>query len=216
MPEQLTDEMQQGIVKAEAFSGGLAIRNTVERVTAMSGLRAVKVWQKKVTAWFKPTIDAAHAAHKAVVAQKRSITDRLDVCETDIKRAINNYDHDQEQIRAKEQRRLQAIANEAARKERERLLKRAAALKTEEKKEEALEQAAEVVASVVQVAAPEKQKGESTSQKWRARITDEKAIPREWMIVNEKALNAFARSTKGKVPVAGVEFYSESVLSVRA
>ena len=216
MTEQLTDEMQQGIIKAEAFSGGLAITDHASRDHAMSGLKAVKVWQKKVTAWFKPTIDAAHAAHKAVVAQKRSITDRLDVCETDIKRSINSYDHDQEQIRAKEQRRLQAIADETARKERERLLKRAAALKTPEKKEEAQEQAAEVAAPLVQVAAPEKQKGESTSKKWKARITDEQAVPREWLIINEKALNAFARSTKGKVPVAGVEFYSESVLSVRA
>ena len=216
MPEEITAEMQTGIVNAEKFSTNIHIGDQETRDTAMSGLKAIKSWQRKVTDWFKPSIDAAHRAHKAIVAQKRTMTDRLDVCETDIKKAITGYDRDQEQIRMAEQRRLQAIEDEKARKEKERLLKRAAKLKTEEKKEEALEQAAEVAAPVVQVVAPQKQKGESTSKKWMARVVDKEAVPREWLIINEKALNAFARSTKGSTKVAGVEFYAESVLSVRA
>ena len=48
---------------------------------------------------------------------------------------------------------------------------------------------------------------------WKARVTDASAIPREWMVVNEQALQAFARSTKGAVAVAGVEFYAEKTMA---
>ena len=38
-------------------------------------------------------------------------------------------------------------------------------------------------------------------------------MPREWMIVNQSALDAFARSTKGAVKVAGVEFVESANLA---
>lgn len=69
-----------------------------------------------------------------------------------------------------EQNRLQAIADEAARKEKERLEKLAASRKTEEKKEMYREQAAAVVPSVIHVAPPPK--AVKASARWFAKVAD--------------------------------------------
>lgn len=69
-----------------------------------------------------------------------------------------------------EQNRLQAIADEAARKEKERLEKLAASRKTEEKKEMYREQAAAVVPSVIHVAPPPK--AVKSSRRWKVASYD--------------------------------------------
>ena len=51
--------------------------------------------------------------------------------------------------------------------------------------------------------------GIKTRTVWKYRIVDAAQIPREYMIPNEVMLGNVARSTKGAVKVAGVEFYSE-------
>jgi len=111
---------------------------------------------------------------------------------------------------------LQAVADEAARKEKERLEKAAAKLKTPEKREALIEQAAMVAAPVIQVApvAP-KVAGVSVRKTWKARVVDQTKVPREFMSVNEKALDAYAKATCGKMPVGGVEFYQQESMAVR-
>jgi len=55
--------------------------------------------------------------------------------------------------------------------------------------------------------------GISTRKVWKARIADPRKVPREYLVVNEKMLDAFAKATKGAVSVEGVEFYSEDVMA---
>jgi hypothetical protein len=134
------------------------------------------------------------------------------------------YDAERERIRREDQRRLQAIADETARKERERLEKEAAKLKTPEKREAKLEQAAAVVAPVVTIAAPEKPKGESTRKLWRARLTDKAAliqaaaqgneIAASCLAFDQKAANTFA-SRIHAVPVPGIDWYDVDSLAMR-
>jgi hypothetical protein len=38
-------------------------------------------------------------------------------------------------------------------------------------------------------------------------------VPREWLTINQQALDAFAKASKGSVPVAGVEMYEETGLA---
>ena len=77
-----------------------------------------------------------------------------------------------------------------------------------------MEQAAAVSAPVIEVAREvPKVAGQSVRKTWKARVTDIQQVPREWMVVNESALNAFAKSTKGAVKVPGVEFFEESTLA---
>ena len=54
--------------------------------------------------------------------------------------------------------------------------------------------------------------GISKTKLWKARVTDERLIPREYLIVNQSALDQVAKATKGAIQIPGVEFYSEDVV----
>ena len=166
------------------------------------------------------------------------------------------WSQEQERIRQAEQARLQAIADEKARKEREKAEsaarlqreKEAAARAEQERQErlaaqarneverqkaaaaaEAARKAAEAAAAKAEVkedtaaavAAPGIEvasvrpvvAGQRISRTWKALVVDAALVPREWMVVNQQALDAFARSTKGAVPVAGVRFESVDTLA---
>jgi hypothetical protein len=212
---ELNAEIQGRIDAAAAWVNGLTVTNDEERETVINGLRGIKQQKNKVVAWFKPSREAAHTAWKAIVAQVKEVTDHLDKIERRAKMAILVYDEKVEADRKAEQARLQAVADKKARQEADRLRKEAEKLKTPELKEERIEQAEQVVAPVVQVAAPVKSKGVATRKTWKARIVNADEVPREYMTVNEKALNALAKATKGQIKVAGVEFFAESQLAVR-
>lgn len=188
---------------------------TAEQYSAASVfLKEVKAAQSRVVAFFAPMKQKAHEAHKAITTQESATLKPLTEAEALVKRNMLTFYQEQERIRIEEQRKAQAIADETARKERERLEKEAAKLKTPELKEQRLEQAASIVAPVVSIASVTPViSGQSIRKTWTARVVNAAIVPREWLTVNEAALKAFAKSTKGAVPVAGVEFYEESSLA---
>ena len=82
--------------------------------------------------------------------------------------------------------------------------------------EERRQQAAEVYVPAPTVASKvEKPQGVSMKKLWKARVIDEKLVPREYLIVNEQMLNKVANATKGSLPIPGVQFYAEDVLASR-
>jgi len=235
----------------------VVVTTVAERINALDLCKQIKTRRSGVVEFFRDTKDKAHKTWKAIVAQEKGFTDRLDSAECKIKTAVMSFDRDQEAIRQTEQRRLQGIADETARKEREKqeqaaarqraieeearqkaeaarkaaeqanaaeraqLLRKAeaaerkanaAAIKVEAKQE----QAAMVAAPVIQVAqAAPKVDGASTRKTWKARVVDETNVPREFLMVNEKALDAYAKATKGKFAVGGVEFYEQESMAIR-
>lgn len=87
----------------------------------------------------------------------------------------------------------------------------------EESEERAIEieyKAETVVAERIVAEVPVVQ-GVSTRTIWRARVLNAKLVPDEYKVVNEKMLQDFARATKGKVALPGVEFYAEQALAQR-
>lgn len=132
---------------------------------------------------------------------------------------------EEEQRRKAEEARKQA--EQASEAERVRLLKEAeeadrkaaAANAKAEVKEEA---AASIIPPVVQVAPPtQKQEGESKRSTWKAKIIDIRQVPTAYYLNNPKvmdaiqaALDAFARGTKGAVPVQGILFIEEKSLAI--
>lgn len=209
-------EIERGIQEVETAAKGIVVGSNEERIYAMEFLRRIKSQKAAIVNFFSEPKQKAHDAWKSIVSREKFFTNRIDRAEQIIKKEITLFDDEQERIRRERQAKLQAEADEKARKERERLEKRAAGLKTLEKKEEALRAAEEVVAPVVHVEPEiEKTEGEARQTVWKARIVDVDKIPREYMIPNEKAINAVARSTKGQIAIPGVEIYSENILKVR-
>jgi colicin import membrane protein len=84
--------------------------------------------------------------------------------------------------------------------------------KATDKSENLQEQAQSVLMPTIASEQP-KVAGISTRKVWKARVIDPRKVPREYLVVNEKMLDAFAKATKGAVPVDGIEFYSEDVMA---
>ena len=218
-------EVQTGLDKIVVWSTALRVLNSDDRALALSTLKQVKEKRSAIVAFFEPMKTAAHAAWKKIVAAEKEWTDKCDAVESSVKRVVLAYDDEQAKILAREQARLQAEADEAARKERERLKKEAARLKTPEKREERLAQAASVAAPVIQVAAPEKMEGVSTRKVWSAQIVSMADLVKaaasgnelamSFLCFNQSAAAATARATKGAVTVPGVKFVESGSLAIR-
>ena len=54
------------------------------------------------------------------------------------------------------------------------------------------------------------------TETWRHRIIDPSLLPRDCLVPNDKMLAAFAKSTKGRLAIPGVEFYPEQSISAQA
>ena len=203
----------------------ITVRSQDDRNDAMEFLRAVKGANKRATEFFGPIVDAAHKAWKQTTASRASILDPLEAAEKRVKATVSGYDQEQERIRQEEQRRLQAIADEEARRERERLEKQAAKLKTPEKREAKLEEAAAVFAPVVHIVEPEKQAGESTRKRWKMKMNDKAALiaaaasgndlAASLLTYDESAGNRIAPTIKDVIKIPGVDTYSVSDLAVK-
>jgi len=226
MTEQAqTEGIQHEVQMVAKDAIGLVVNGQASRDMAIGYIREIKQTSKRVTDYFGPLKKSAHETWKAIVAKEKELLEPLDMAERKAKIAVSTYDQEQEAVRLAEQRRLQAEADEKARRERERLEKEAAKLKTEAKREERLEAAAAVVAPTVEVApAIEKQAGESTRKVWKARLVSIEALTGlpagdvrlSFVEFDQAAANKFATATKGVVKVPGVEFICESVMALRA
>lgn len=115
-------------------------------------------------------ITGFHGLHKRLVGLRDAFVVPLEGSRKQIKGKVIAWQTEEQEKAAAEQRRLQAIAEEKARKEREALEKKAAAYKSDEKREAALEQAATVVAPVIQVFAPKSTL--RVSRRWKVKSVD--------------------------------------------
>lgn len=210
------DEIQNEVQKALTWSRGLQVRTADERTAAMEFLKRAKGRYKEIMDRFEASVKTAKAAYDEARGLRDGFTKPLEEIEKAVKAAVIRFDQNEDRKRQEEQRRLQAEADEKARKEREALEAKAAKLKTPERREALLEQAAAVQAPVVQVApVAMKTEGETTRKIWRFEIINPAAIPREYLKVDEVKIGAIVRATKGTLQIDGVRIYSEDSMAVK-
>ncbi len=142
---------------------------------------------------------------KAVNAAFKTITVPLDAAEKNLKDKVLAYKLEQ-RIKAEKAEEINRLRMEAARKEME--------LKGELTESVALVEPVTVLPKTVtsDIASS------STRLTWHAKVTDFALLPDEYKIANQQMLDILARqiTKNGKPTVAGVEFYTEESLSVRA
>jgi hypothetical protein len=196
---------------------GLTINNNQEYLNSGEFLKQVKTVSKLIDDSRKELTRPLDEAKKRVMEFFKEPLDQLLSAESMLKRAILDYQQEQERIRREEEQK--AIARAKAEEERKRRALEERATKAEESgntaKAELLRERADDVYVPTVVTAPtlEKVKGISTKKVWKFRVTDECKIPREYLVINEAMLGKMAQATQGKIPVPGVEFYQEDVLS---
>jgi hypothetical protein len=190
------------IVTAEDFTAGA------------EHLKLVKGAQKKIESLRVSITKPINDGLKAVNDMFRRPAEQLVEVEMRLKRALTSYEDEQRRIRLEEQRR----ADEAARKERERIeaqARRAAEAGKPEKAAQLEERAATVVAPVIQ-REPPKVSGLSSREVWRFEIADEKLVPREYMVVDPTKVRAVVNALKGAANIPGVRVWSEKSIAAGA
>lgn len=214
----MEQELKQSGVAMVSVAQGLIITNNEEFEKGNNILREIKSRAKKVKEYWKGPKEAANAAHKELVAKEAQMLKPLQEAETIIKKAMLAYDA--------EIKRQQREAEEAARKQREEEVKRMEAL-AEKAQEQGDEDTAEIMRDMAE-AVPIKQinvsapttNGVSVRMIRKARVTDEKLVPAyfdgyELRTINMSILNSLAKMTSGDSKIPGVEFYEESIMTVR-
>jgi ATPase subunit of ABC transporter with duplicated ATPase domains len=143
--------------------------------------------------------------------------DKLARVEGNIKNAMLTFQREQEEIRRKMEARIQELARreeERRRKALEEKAKKADEKGDVEKAEDLRQQKEEVfVPAPIVESQVTKVAGISTKKVWRFKIIDASKIERQWMVPDEKAIQAYVTATKGTRPIPGLEIYSEDVLS---
>jgi len=156
-------------------------------------------------------------AKKKIMDFFKGPLDKLARVEGNIKNAMLTFQREQEEIRRKEEARMQELARreeERRRKALEEKAKKADEKGDVEKAEDLRQQKEEVfVPAPIVESQVTKVAGISTKKVWRFKIIDASKIERQWMVPDEKAIQAYVTATKGTRPIPGLEIYSEDVLS---
>jgi hypothetical protein len=204
---------QEGALMVKRVTG-LTITNDAEYERGGDILKDIKARIKAVKDYWKAPKAAAQAAHKTLVDREKQMLKPYEFAEAQIKKDMLAY--------TTEQRR---IAEEVARKAREEEQARLAALAAQAEQQGDADSAAFMRDMMdteepqqVQTATP---KGVSVRTTWKARVTDPKLVPAyfdgyELREINMTMLNNLAQWNKGRLNIPGVEFYRDSVMSVRA
>lgn len=208
--EMSADSLAITTEASEIVIGG---QKSLDYATAF--LQRVKSLRATIADKFKEPVANAYKAHRSM----KALMDEIDKPAKDawdlVKLKCGNFQMEQDRIRREEQERLREIARQQAE---DRQLAEAERLEKDghaEAAEEVLAAPTMPVAPIAVAEAP-KAKGLSIRKTCKARIVDENAIPRQWLMPNVKAIDAHARSMGLQARIPGVEFYEVSNVAVRA
>lgn len=228
-----TQELEDEQASICAVAGALVVENQGGLDHAGSLLLEITTYLKRLDAEFDGTIKSAHEQHKKLVAWKAGYAQPAISARDTIKACVAKYLREVEVKRLEAQRfaELEAAQAERARREIEaaamlaQATVQAEASASAESSLEILTDAAtkskEIVEAPVFIApavvTPEAvaPKGLSTSEKWCHVVVDERIIPREYLMVNEKKIAAVVRAMKGETRIAGVRVYADTKITVR-
>lgn len=189
-----------------------AIKTSEDYTRAGEILLTIKEIRKKIDATFKPIKQKMDAAKKEVLDQEKAADKPLAEAEAWIKPLIAAYNAEQERIRQEEEARLREIARKD---EEDRKLAEALAAEQSGNHEEAeaiINTPVQPPPVVVPKAVP-KVAGISMTKTWKFRITDEKKIPRQYLMVDEKKIGDVVRALKDQTNIDGIEVYSVDSVS---
>ena len=184
-------------------------------------LKQLKGKIAQVTDFFKPLKDAAHKAHKQVLAREKEMLSPLTDAEERVKAAMGRYSDEVEQ-KALEQERIRAAE---IKKQTEALLQTATELEKQGKTGEAVLafEEAEIMdstSSAMAINDTPKVSGVSTKKDWEIIEIDMDKVPDEIngiliRPVDQKAVMRLIRASKGAVKIPGITYKETSKISVR-
>jgi hypothetical protein len=212
-PEQ---EFQSEALTLVDKAQAIVVRNQQEFEQAVEFGKGVSAFIKKVEAFFKPLKATAKAAHKALCDKENEILAVPTRANEIAQRAANSWKAEQkrkdDEARMVEQARLQKEAEAAQKK----LLREIA--KTGNK--EALEQAKNIPLEVPQaeiLPGFQKVAGTRNRTEWHFEVSDQKLVPDQFWMIDEKAVREYVKAMREKaLPGGGFEIPGVKVWSTEA
>lgn len=175
-----------------------------EAVELRNKLKALK---SEIEASYKPIIEQAYRAHKEAISKMNEHLKPVEEALAKVNNALALY-----QKRVEDEARAKALAEmeKQKREEEERNLRLAETLSKLGLQEEAEKMISKEVVVSVEIDKP-KLAGVSFMEVWDFEITDEKAIPREYLTPDTKKIGQVVRATKGTLEISGIRIYSRKV-----
>lgn len=203
----------------EEKSKSVIITSDEQELEVADILKTIKGLQKKVETSRKEKVTPLNEEKNKIQAYYKGPIDLLKGAENYYKKSLVAYFNIKEQKRREEEEKRRSEERKLAEADRQRKLAEAAEAEkygNQEEAEEILEEAlavTEVAVITEKIKAPS---GISYKTTWKAEVTDFSKIPRVWLSVNYQALNAHARNTQGKVPIAGIKMISSKAIASRS
>jgi hypothetical protein len=201
-----TAEIESRAAIIEAGAKEVAVSNAAEFAVAGEFLLSIKDYRKEVADTFDPIIKAAHATHKAAIAQKKRHDAPATRAEQLVKKRMGSWE--QEEERRIEQERREAEAAERKRVEEAQLAaaEAAEAAGDDEKAEQILDAPVPTPHVPKRAAAPPIP-GIKRQKRWTFEIVDPALVPREYLKVDEQKIGQVVRAMKAQASIPGVRTF---------
>lgn len=217
----IEQQLQAAGIAAISEAKSLKIESQQDYERAAAFLIEIKRRAKQMKDYWKPTKEAAKAAHSQVCQREKEMLAPLEEAEKAIKASMAGYQMAVQIARLQSEQEAKRRQQE----ERDRLLAEAAEAEKSGDMQGAMVGMA-MAEMVEDMKAPntvsfEQAKGTSTRRRWRARVIDERAVPAysgsiQLRKIDQSALDKLAAASEGTAQVPGVEFYQETIISARA
>ena len=210
--EEENEELVQSIDQALVEAKGVIITTDEQNQKAGELLKTFRALRNEIAAYWDPAIEKAKATKAAAEKTRKDICERkeeqdgpLRKGEEIIKSKMGAYWQKQEDERKQKEERLQA---EARQYEEDKLLQEA----EETGDDSILEEP--IIVPQVRIEQTARVEGISMQSNWKWRVVDPKLIPREYLIIDEKAVNAMVKAKKGTTQIPGIEVYEDTITKV--
>lgn len=198
------------VAEAESFK----VATATQYADAGEVLKRIKGHQKSLEEMELSITRPINAGLKGIRDLFRSPRDLASRAESLVKRAMILFSDEQDWIRREDQRK----ADEAARKQQEKLQAQAAKAAASGRTEKAAEletRAAMTVAPIIH-RDPPKIAGVSDRVSWKFEITDEATVPRNYCSPDERKIRGVVQAMKGDTQIPGVRVWQEKNIAAGA
>jgi nitrate reductase alpha subunit len=204
------------IVKAEEETLSLQVINPETYGKAGELLKLNKGLEKKIKEYFKPLKQAQDQAKKLLLDAEKEELNKLQPAINHLNKQMTAWNIEQEKIRKAEEDRLRREAEKKAEEEQLQAAIEAEKSGNNEEADAILEEPVFVPPPIVEKTVP-KQAGLTMTTTWKWRVTNYDKIPRQFLQVNEVAINQTVRGLKENTKIPGIEVYPEqSMRGVRS
>ncbi|MGH9454086.1 MAG: hypothetical protein ACRD2O_08975 [Terriglobia bacterium] len=195
----------------------MAIETAEDYEEAGFALKWVAEQKKIFVAWFDPHCKRAYDNWKALVADRDARIGPADEARKIIESKMLAWQAAEERKDREREALLREAAAQAAREQAEQEAKSLEAAGDAELANVVREQAAAAPAPVVVIesSVPKVAGISKPKENWKFRVTNEGLIPREFMVPNETAIGALVRAQKGRTNIPGIEIYCEKTIALR-